>query len=228
MKIDDIDRIVLLTCAKHEYRMESVLRECSRMGLCGERLVVSSDGISGQHNVATQFEKCLSDGCERVLVLENDVRFLKDAEAARRIIESAPCAQCDGIYFDIFPQWNDARLAHVLGRRRDGVAFMQMLPCTYGASCWLANRKCMEEFVSTFEKNIDHPPDSMTFTMNPRLENCFSLNPPCIQVLYGDAGNMRWENCQHVCYKRWGVDYGLYNVEDGFEYGIVLECGGSR
>lgn len=223
MKLSEIDRVALISCSAHRYREDAVVRECLRVGLLdGCNFEVRRNDTSGQANVAATFEEFLNRGYRRVLVLENDVRFLKDAHKALRIIESAP-SSCDAIYFDIFPQWNDAMLAHVKERRTAGVSFIEMMGGTYGASCWLASEKAMERFVENHRKNPDLPPDSAIFTIDPALTNVFSLNPPCVQVLYADANNRRWGEAQHVLYRRWGVNYDDYNIGTGYRFGSVLE-----
>lgn len=227
MELLKYDRVILLSCEKHEYRNKAVLEECRRVGLTECDFRIGWNGVSGQQNVAIQFQNALADGCKRVLVLENDIRFLKDAARARRIIESAPCSLCDTIYFDIFPQWGDAVLKRTIERRNAGVGFMEMIPFTFGASCWSANERSMRCFINVFNRNPSMPPDSMLHTMNPRLENCFSLHSPCCQVLYSDANNLIWGMAQHDLYKRWGINYSLYNMEDGYQFGTVLQAGGA-
>ena len=222
MKISEIYMVALMSCSAHRHREDAVIREIMRVGLAdGYSLEVRRNDASGQANVAETFEEYLKRGYRRVLVLENDVRFLKDAERALRIIESAPSG-CNAVYFDIFPHWNDAVLSRVKERRAAGVSFMQTIGGTYGASCWLADEIAMRRFVENHRNNPDQPPDSPIFVIDPALENCFSLNPPCVQVLYADANNLRWGNAQHALYRRWGVDYSQFNVEAGYGYGKTL------
>lgn len=228
MKIEDYDLVALLTCEQNRNRLDAVLSELFRVGLARHKwFIVSSAGNSGQTNAASIFTNALKLGMGRVLVLEDDVRFLKDADAARRIIESAP-SSCDTVYFDVFPQWGADVLKHVTGRRDAGVAFMQMLPMTYGTSCWSVNRKGMEEFLRVHAANPEEPCDSALFTMNPNLENCFSLNPPCVQVLFSNANNLRWGMAQHNFYRPWIGSYDRFNVEEGYTFGDVLYAGDGK
>jgi hypothetical protein len=225
MKIEDHDLVALLACEQNRDRLDKVLDELSRVGLMNHRwFIVSCAGHSGQENAASVFKQALMLGMKRVLVLEDDIRFLKDAAMARRIIESAP-STCDTVYYDVFPQWGDELLKHVLRRRDSGVAFMQMLPMTYGTSCWSVNRKGMEEFLRLHAGNPDEPCDSAVFTMNPNLENCFSLNPPCVQVLFSNANNLRWGMAQHNFYRPWIGSYERFNVEKGYDFGDILYVG---
>lgn len=229
MKIADYDEIVVLTCDKHKYRLPFVVDECERLGLTKhEGFVISSRGPTGQHNVAHVFENALKYNAHRVLVLENDVRFLKDADSAIRILESAPTMTTDGVFFDIFPQWGKPMLEHIKKRREEGVAFVGMMPMTFGASCYSVGQKYMAAFLETFALNPDQPPDSALHTMNPKLTNVFSTRSPCVQALYVDANNLRWNDIQHVCYRDWGIDYSLYNFETDYKFGDVLPVGGAK
>lgn len=226
MKIDDFDAVALLACEMNIRRLDPMLDELGRVGILTCRgFGVSSEGPDVQTNTARLFSRLLAKGAKHALLLEDDVRFLKDAARARAIIESGPACSCDGVFFDIFPHWDDESLAFVKRRRAEGVAFYGMLPMTYGTSCYAVNRRYMERFLELYGANPGEPPDSRMYTCARGLDNCFSMNPPCVQLLYSNANNLRWGMAQHRLYKRWGVDYADFNVPEGYTWDSVIRNG---
>lgn len=183
---------------------------------------------NGYINVALEFRSVL---CEiimneyrRVLVLENDVCFLKDLFVLERLIANAPSG-CGVVQFSKFVNNADkfVELTRGIGEaeyfRNDGSMF-------YGGDCYsIDGSDAAIELLKFMDGNNGDnitPPDTLFNIVFPN--RMIAVKNASIQLTYSKsmASTMYGKDSNHIAYKNQGIDYRDYNVPDGYDYGSFI------
>ena len=111
-------------------------------------------------------------GCDNVLILENDIVFLKDLDIVKKYMENIPSG-ADIALFDYFIHCDDVEFKRY---RADAVnGYFARYDKLMAASCYMLSRKAMSELIPLYEKFL-YPPDIYTSIKAPHdLVRCFAL-----------------------------------------------------
>ncbi len=158
-------------------------------------------------------------GKEHVLIMENDIVFLKDVDRIAAIVSKMPM-DYDIVLFDkflhldnsVYQDWvnhwsiNDeyARFSHL-----------------WSVGCYALTRRGMEHFITNQERMfnvsdwyVGYKEDALE---DKELRRAFSITNVCVQNFsYKDCLNAKLfgENVIVDTYRKTGVDFSLYNLDD--------------
>lgn len=168
-------------------------------------------------------------GHEFILIMEDDIRFLKDVGRIADIIKTVPpCA--DIVNFDALPsdaQWNEMTYKNAVETgsyndnffRADG--FM-------GGSCYALSRRAMKAICMRYEQMLapaDHYLSGLIYLGND-ISRYVSKESVCCQLTYGNSVNSKLygQDSLHVVYARKKLDYSKYNIFDvkNYNYGSAI------
>ena len=212
-------RVYLISGDATAYRRVGMVAELRRVGLEeGRNLTMIRGPFKSSHDAhlpaLRDFAKA---GAGTALIIEDDVRFLKDLKALGAIIASAPPA--DIVMFDSFLHLSPEELA-----KREGHPFMYWTRGVYGASCYSVSRMAAMVLSLSYLRHVDQPADSHLFLGHQDLCTVVSTSNAAIQLTYATADNARkfGVDVQHKVYERMGIDYSKYAVPEGFGYGKAI------
>lgn len=175
---------------------------------------------------ARTLREALALGYQRVLFLEDDIRFLKDLKEIEKILAATPNESRDEVsivQYDKFLPWSmtpsEYRRMVEVGRFND-YFFSSRGKSLYSGACFMATKKGMEALLRFNED--DHPtPSDGVFQMVGVKTACADRNM-AIQIFYDDAmaaGYFNGKgNTHHKAYAPMELDYSLYNVPNGYGY----------
>ena len=219
------DRIYLLSGDNRAHRRAPVMRELERVGIDkhpGFAMLRGSfpSGHAAHFRAIMDFANSNKGG--RCLLLEDDIRFLKDLDRLAEIVGSAPNA--DIVSFDSFFHLSPKDLA-----KRDGHPFMYWTPGVYGTSCYSLSKVATHVLALSYVRHPNEPADSHLFLGHQDLCTVVSSFNACVQLTYMDSDNSQkfGIDVQHKFYRAHGVDYSLYNVPDGYGYGHFIDKSGA-
>ena len=165
-------------------------------------------------------------GHEFILVMEDDIRFLKDIGKISKIMENIPpCA--DIVNFDALPsdiRWNSQnfQIASDSGSYNEFFFRYEML---MGGSCYALSRNAMKRICQRYEQMLapaDHYLSGLIYLGND-ISKYASKESICCQLTYGNSVNtiLYGKNSLHDVYRRRNLDYSKYNIFDkrGYTYG---------
>lgn len=118
-------------CSKvpHEFELSTTRKGCV------------SAGFGHYRAMKTAYEL----GMERILIVEDDCRFLKDADAVARGVDMAP-ADADLLFLDHTSKTREPLRSVENGWQRCGLV--------YSAACYILNRKGMERLIEMHESTV--------------------------------------------------------------------------
>ena len=216
MNPDKYSAIVVHSTPKNAYRIRPLKAELSRVGIDRFEIVSSPDPLTkAVHDTLQRFVR---EGWENALFLEDDIRFLRDADEVRRIFEGAPEREYDICSFDNFihlPQ-------EVVRRLRADGRWYEYMHGLCGTSCWSLNRRAAEILLRSYESHPKEPTDSLLFMKHQDIRSAFYTRCACIQLCYRDCNNVRngWCREHHMGY--FALDYADYNVPRGYVFGSMV------
>jgi hypothetical protein len=171
--------------------------------------------------------EALADGCERVLFLEDDIRFLRDLGAVDAALSAIPDG-FDVVQFDKFETANVTR-----GEYERKIAAQSVNEHYFDAEktlytsggCFMATRRGMANILRAFEEWRPGPMDGYLLMNGNRV--AVAKRNLAVQVVMDDAMVFDYmkANTHHVAYRPQGVKYEDYAVPDGYGYDAL--CAGS-
>lgn len=178
-------------------------------------------GIEALHTL----EEAFASGCRRILILENDVAFLRDIGAIGVTLDAMP-ADADVWQMDNFVAPGcGAQFRWLRENRREGDRFFNACGATfYSGACFALSRRGMETMRDILRVALQ-PPDSCFAEMERRgCKRVVADTNVAIQLVYaGSVSADTWGvMSHHDGYARRGVDYALYNVPEGYTRGSAL------
>ena len=240
------DRIFCIFHLPYHNRMPRLRDELSRLGILDSgifewRYTTPSpydkpvwDSLSNKKNISQvcyvnqllELLRILKESIElhyeRILVLEDDVAFLKDLEELDRILGNIPkgydIIQLDkGIYSEWKPRW-DA----LVNTKRINKDFVDSTNTRLGASGANAyTYQGMVAAVKVLEKGLvggDH------IISMAECKSATAIKNPCIQVFFETAANLKYGGVQrcHSLYSSLNINYDDYCVPVGYSYGKLF------
>ena len=164
-------------------------------------------------------------GYRRILLLENDVAFLKDIGEIDRMLDTAPL-DYDIVQYDKFVLdngWMKQEWEKRIKYNRINNDFIDASGTLFtSAACIELSAIGIGEMLKLMSTKI-----CATDVAPLLMKECryaVAIKNMAIQVLYksSSSADMVGLNYFHDAYKRSGVEYGLYNVPNGYEYGSTV------
>lgn len=156
------------------------------------------------------------------LILEDDIRFLKDLKELERIMRSAPPA--DIVSFDPFLHLSPETMAEA-----KRYPFIHWANGIYSTSCYSVSKVAALCLSLSYSRHRDLPPDAALFLGHQDLRTAISTRHACVQLTFLECDNARKYGADSV-HKAYGlepVDYALYAVPEGYGYGRVIDRTGA-
>lgn len=168
-------------------------------------------------------------GHEFTLIMEDDIRFLKDIGRIKEIIDNIPpCA--DIVNFDILDSSSlipPNQYEKYASERAYNEYFFKYINFM-GGSCYALSRRAMKAICIRYEQVLapaDHYISGAIFLGND-ISRYAATESLCCQITYGNSVNtmLYGENSLHNNYKRLSLDYSKYNIFDkeGYSYGDAI------
>lgn len=168
-------------------------------------------------------------GHEFILIMEDDIRFLKNVSRIKEIIEKIPpCA--DIVNFDALPsgpRWNREKYVRFVEDNSYNEEFYASHGMM-GAACYALSRKAMKAICIRCEQML-LPFDIYTsgdVYLGSDISKYASNESLCCQLTYGKSMNVSnfGSDSLHSPYSRKALDYSKYNIFDlkGYTYGCSV------
>lgn len=219
------DRIYLVSGDCCHHRRQGVMQELDRVGIARHPGFTM---LRGQFRSAHEaHERALLDFAHgkcggTCLILEDDIRFLKDMREVERIVREAPPA--DIVDFDPFmymegPDMSEAKK----------IPFIRWTHGICGTSCYSVSKVAALCLSLSYSRHRDQPPDSALFLGHQDLRTAISTRHACVQLTFLECDNARKYGVDsiHKAYGLEPVDYALYAVPEGYGYGRVIDRTGA-
>lgn len=219
------DRIYLVTGDCCHHRRQGVMQELDRVGIARHPGFTM---LRGQFRSAHEaHERALCDFANSrsggmCLILEDDIRFLKDLKELERIVRYAPPA--DIVNFDPFMHLAPGAMAEA--KRHPFIHWGEGI-C--GTSCYSVSKIAALCLSLSYSRHRDQPPDSALFLGHQDLRTAISTRHACVQLTFLECDNARKYGVDsiHKAYGLEPVDYALYAVPEGYGYGRVIDRTGA-
>ena len=168
-------------------------------------------------------KKSLAFGDGRILIIEDDSRFLKDVGRINEILEAMPL-DYDIILFDHFA--NVPSETYEMYKSRVVNGFYSEYDNLDSCGCYSLSPKAMTEFERLYEKRVI-PADNYTSKVPlPALKKCFSTTNLSCQATYSKSMSVdnAGINTIHRVYAKSNIIYSEYNMNDGkpYDYGSFI------
>lgn len=239
------DRIWCISYIPYKNRRDAIKREFDRIGISNHpnlewnltfdspyfslcKRVLEANPSFGQLHSMTELKcwaahyscikKSVLFGDERVLIIEDDSRFLNDITRIRKILESMP-RDYDIILFDHFA--NVPKEVYEGYRKRAVNENFSEYEDLDSCGCYSLSKNALKKFETLYEKMII-PADNYTSKIRiPELKKCFSLTNLSCQATYASSMSVSnaGVNTIHRVYAKSNIIYSDYNMNDGKEYG---------
>lgn len=168
------------------------------------------------------FRQALALGYRRILVMEDDLAFLKDLDELGRVIDDTPDRSL--VMFDKFLDWNlshEDYVRFVEGNRINGSFYTGGAQPTQSGAMYAVNQDAMRFYIDRFGDPKEGPRATDTlFCMFP--DRAVAVKNAAIQVLFSSAMAPTYctgvVNSHNLAYRPAGLDLSEYNVPDGYGY----------
>lgn len=161
-------------------------------------------------------------GYKRILLLENDVAFLKDLSECARILDMTPKG-FDLVQYDKFV--NDGCIQQYEKCVKEKVlndCFADARESIFtSAACYALSAEGIEKMLHLLDERIVAP--DRAFDIIP-LKRAVAIKNLAIQVFTEGSWSVRFDgvNYMHKVYANAGVDYAEYNVPEGYKRGSLF------
>ena len=161
----------------------------------------------------------------RILILENDVAFLKDLAEIEATFAAIP-DDADVVQMDNFvvPGGQDA-YRRMKAERRAGERFFDAGGAVfYSGACFALSANGVLGMLDEMKEHLE-PPDAFFAPLGTNgFRRVVADRSVAVQLVYNDSitVDMWGVNSHHDGYVRSDVDYSLYNVPDGYGYGNAI------
>lgn len=183
-------------------------------------------------NICQEIRKVLCEamyfGYKRILLLENDVAFLKDIGEIERLLDTA-AKDYDIVQYDKFVLdngWMKQEWEKRLVEKRINDDYIDASGTLFtSAACMELSAKGIEEMLKLMSVKI-----CATDVAPLLMKGCkyaVAVKNMAVQVFYRNSSSTDMVGIEymHQAYRNSGVDYGLYNVPEGYGFGsAILGC----
>ena len=158
----------------------------------------------------------------RILILENDVAFLRDLRQIDATLQTMP-DEADCVQFDKFvaPK-GEAQYRKQIEESVSERFFNPGNTTYYSGACFALSRQGMKYLRHALTTVCPLPPDSYFAPI--QWKRWVAKKNLAIQLVYTGSisANLYGINSHHDGYRRAGVDYAEYNVPEGYGYGKAV------
>lgn len=165
------------------------------------------------------FSEALALGYRRILVLENDVAFLKDLDQLEHVLSAIPDGY-DFVQLEKFVHPGKAEASYLSSVQDKAIndSFFDVTGVHYpGASCNVYTRVGMQKMLDAINERLPNYDSIYDYT---GLRGACAIKNAAVQVVYGNAVNLNAYHCTssrlHATYATQGIDYADYGVPDGY------------
>lgn len=172
---------------------------------------------------ARAIRESLYFGHRRILVLEDDLRFLNDLGRVRDIIDATPDA-ADAVQYDKYLMWGEeddsyAQMAEERPLGYSGRFFDPGDAVVPSGACLALNRNAMTGLLMALELGIPRPVDGLL--QQCRLRRAVAVENAGVQIYYRDSLQEAYtagdkELRHYKAYELMGVDLSRYAVPEGY------------
>lgn len=168
-------------------------------------------------------------GHNRVLIIEDDERFLKDLDGIVGYLSDIP-SDADIVNFDVLPadaQHNESNFPRIVEENSVNSHFFRYRSM-FGGGCYALSRKAMERLVKSYESYIRTADDYLSGRayLGDDITYYASKQSICCQLTFGNSVNVGlWgTDTLHGIYRKKHLDYSKYNMveKEGFNYGDFI------
>ena len=227
------DWIVCLHYVGYENRVEPLAKEFKRVGLLDApnfqlvetvRTVYEDRCLSGERkgilnlaiNTLRTLQLAKAHGNKRILIFEDDVRFLKDMYLLRDIFAATP-KDADIVVYDKMAFVYPPKFEEMCRKKRINKHFVSWDKGIYSGSCYSLSAKAIDKMIEIYEERLQAPDDAIQCD---GLRKAFSVvNTSCQEFVKGGMFPERFGgfNTKNG-YAFQGLDYGRYAVSEGYGY----------
>lgn len=164
-------------------------------------------------------KKSLIDNYNRILIIENDIRFLKDINKIQEYLNNLP-NDYDIILFDYFQHCSNQEFEQYKNKHKINNFFAQYINLS-SAGCYSLSNKGMKIFSQLYETKFCASDVLLAkIDLSNLLKKCFTIKPLACQVTFSNCLNCRGKqyNVIHNVYKKNNLDYNNYNMNEGKPY----------
>lgn len=167
-------------------------------------------------------------GHEFTMIMEDDIRFLKDTGKIKEIMEDIPpCA--DIVNLDCLPteeKYSGSSFSDLIKEKSYNNNFFNYNgEILWGGSCYALSRKAMERICIRYEQLLSVADDYTSGRINLGKDVSYyaSKESICCQIMYRKSVNsmLFGDSSLHYVYKKKNIDYSKYNIFDveNYDYG---------
>ncbi len=186
--------------------------------LINPAFILSEKNINAAMGHYACIKKSLLDNYEHILIIEDDIRFLKDLDMIKNILDNIP-SDYDIILYDYFMHCSEKEFENYKKTQTNQYYYHYNNLSSVG--CYALSKKALQLFEKLYEKII-FPPDVYTskFGFSDSLVKYFTLKNMACQVIFSDSLSVTpgSVNGIHDMYKRSNINYDEYNMNDGKPY----------
>ena len=213
--IEELRRVDLLDSPVLEWRydVKSSLDECLNNVTGWHTDLLSYRKIA--YNTARLMREALLLGYKRIMVIEDDIAFLKDKREIKRVLDTLPDAPVIQLDKFVWGEYDEQKIAEAKKSHKDYTTEWGT-----SATCNVYTAEGMQLMIEAVEQH-KYPVDWIGRYASPLGKYLVAMKPLAVQVIYSGCGNIR-NNCGapriHDCYRRSGIDekYSEYAVPEGY------------
>lgn len=227
----ELERIGLLKSKVFQFEYTFQSKYCdilyavlARNGLC--RKILRPKSLNATLGHYSCIKKSAALGYDRILIIEDDMRFLKDLDAIKTQLKDIP-SNADVVLFDKFvprnADWNEILEKNKVNR--SFVSFEHM----GSTGCCMLSKKAVLKFSELYDQML-YPSDEYTseLVQAPEFMKYASIKNMACQATFSRANNILTAGNTddlHNAYRRCGLDYSEYQMfPDGsaYDYGFCI------
>ena len=230
------DHIYCIHYKPHVERFEELNNELKRVGILDSKIFEyfytekdDNEYKNQAYKVTINHKKCLEDAYKKmyanILILENDIRFLKDIDYIEKILEQKP-SDADLILYDYIFGYELKEIDRLIDLKNnigkeDYYINFDKLPRIFSAACYMCSRRMQKHLIDNY--NIWKPtPDYFTcyskYSIDKKIDNVLKRYIPVknISVQKVFDNNLRiivhGKDNTYERYKYQGINLEDYNI----------------
>lgn len=242
------DAIWCINFAEYKDRKENISREFKRVGILNnshfnfyttirskfedflfdmtKRANVNACSTNGEFNLAMGHYHCIKSsyiaGCERILMFEDDIKFLEDVDYIEKTLESIP-SDADLCMFSYNPGLTQSMHKFVFEEKDDGY-YTNMNYSLWDSGFYMIGRKMMEKYIEAVESEVN--PSDIYISQEKKIgefKRYYSNKPLGIQLDYNTSLN----DSHYYIYASENLDLSQYgekytNLPEDINFGLII------
>jgi len=180
-----------------------------------------------EFNIAMANFECIKSaymaGCRNVLIIEDDIRFLRDIGKIEQIFDATP-SDYDAVNYN--PNIIDGKTLDECCKPKVN-EFFSRYDMLHSTGCYALSRRAMKEILYSCEIKLKIADLNHSKYLDSKKFNKYaSVVVPCCQLSFSNSQGIvtdKNRNSIHQVNKKLGIDYSDYCIDDGYEYGTVIK-----